>query len=91
MMAIELTIFIQFKKSLDHSEKDIDLGPDLDSLLSVVRELTMDHLLVYTTVYFIVVLLCRYFTVLYYILLPLQALSLILDFYVMWKVYRASR
>ena len=88
IMAIELTIFIQFKKVLDELGEDLDLGPGMGSLASVMRDLTMDHLFIYTTVYFLVVMLCRYFPVLYYVLLPLQILSLVLDVFVMWKVYR---
>jgi hypothetical protein len=88
MMAIELTIFIQFKKSLEEMEGEIDLGPELDSLVNLMRDMTIDHLLIYTTVYFLAVLLCRYFTVLYYVLLPLQGISLLLDVFVLWKVYK---
>jgi hypothetical protein len=88
MMAVELTFFIQFKKTVDKLDQESLLDEEVDDLVKIMKAVTLEHLMVYTGIYFTLVMVCRFVPAVYFLLLPLQAVSLILDMYVLWKLFR---
>jgi len=88
MMAVELTFFIQFKKTVDKLDQESLLDEEVDDLVKIMKAVSLEHLMVYTGIYFTLVMVCRFVPAVYFLLLPLQAVSLILDMYVLWKIAR---
>lgn len=82
---IETVIYIQIKRLI----KEIDLKTyesDFSRLLDILKDMNSQHLVIYATVYFMVLLLCRFFPVLLPMLLFLQTLSLFMDFYILKRL-----
>ncbi len=80
---IELVLFQFLKNKINNSEQwDIFL----EQAANILNEITFSHILIYTSVYSFVLLLCKWVPFLYSILITFQLISLTFDVYMLKKI-----
>lgn len=82
---IETVIYVQLKRLI----KEIDLTTyesDFSRILIILSDMNSQHLVIYSTVYFMVLLVCRFFPLLLPMVLLIQIISIFMDFYILKRL-----